>query len=78
MNGDSNGARGHADRRPGYLAMMTREEAAEHLGVSLSSLAHWSRKGIGPRPFLIGRRAYYQPADLAAWFNSRLGARRGA
>jgi DNA-binding transcriptional MerR regulator len=77
-DGENNDDKRHTDRRPGFFSMLTRAEAAEEIGVSVSSLAHWSRKGLGPRPYLIGRRAYYQPADIAEWFKSRHGARRGA
>jgi len=76
--GDEQDGKRYTYRRPSFCSMLTREEAAEQLGVSVSSLAHWSRQGRGPRPYLIGRRAYYQPADIADWFQSRHGARRGA
>lgn len=34
--------------RPNDPALLTREEAATYLGVSVSSLAHWSMAGTGP------------------------------
>lgn len=64
-------------RRPSMGGLMTRPEAASFLGVSVSSLAHWSCHGKGPARMLIGRRTYYSIADLDTWLRSRAIAMRG-
>lgn len=64
-------------RRPAIDGWLTRSEAATYLGVSHSSLAHWSCEGRGPRKMLIGRRNYYTIADLDAWLVSRADIVRG-
>ena len=63
--------------RPQNRYLLTRQEAADYLGVSQSSLAHWPAKGAGPRQRVIGRSAYYHVADLDAWMADR-PARRGS
>ena len=57
--------------------LLTRNEAAKFLGVSVSCLAHWSCHGKGPEKMLVGRRTYYSIASLDAWLNSRIGVLRG-
>lgn len=64
-------------RRPAVTGLLTRCEAAQYLGISESSLAHWSCHGKGPAKMLIGRRTYYQGVDLDAWITSRSGLLRG-
>lgn len=64
-------------RRPAMGGLLTRKEAADFIGVSLSCLAHWSCHGKGPAKMLIGRRTYYSIADLDAWLVSRYGLLRG-
>lgn len=65
-------------RRPEMGGLMTRAEAAKFLGVSLSSLAHWSCHRKGPAKMLIGRRTYYNIADLNDWLVSRYGVTRNS
>jgi hypothetical protein len=54
-------------RRPADPDLLTREEAAAHIGVSPGSLAHWSAGDRGPTMRVIGRRSYYTVADLDEW-----------
>ncbi|MFI9244214.1 helix-turn-helix transcriptional regulator [Streptomyces sp. NPDC053086] len=44
------------------------EDAADYLGVSVTTLYRWRRDGYGPQGTLHGRRRYrYKIADLNAW-----------
>lgn len=45
------------------LELMTREETSEFLKVSLSTLWHWSKKGILPS-YGIGNRVYYKRSEV--------------
>ena len=64
-------------RRPARCGLLTRQEAASYLGISVSALAHWSCHGRGPQKMLIGRSTYYKIADLEGWIDSRVGLLRG-
>ena len=64
----------HRTQIPGLL---TRPEAARYLGVSVSSLGHWSRHGRGPKPQIIGQSSYYDVRDIDAWAADRAGKQRG-
>jgi hypothetical protein len=65
------------ERRPAMGGLLTREEAAAFLGVSMSSMAHWSCHGQGPAKMLIGRRSYYSVGALHEYLISRSGVSRG-
>ena len=45
------------------VELLTREETAEYLKISLSTLWHWSRKGILPS-YGIGNRVYYKRSEI--------------
>ena len=45
------------------VELLTREETAEYLKISLSTLWHWSKKGILPS-YGIGNRVYYKRRDI--------------
>ena len=45
------------------LELLTREETAEFLKISLSTLWHWSKNGVLPS-YGIGNRVYYKRSDL--------------
>ena len=63
-------------RRPQDRNLLNRREAAEYLGISVSSLAHWSRARLGPELRMIGRSSYYHFFDLNLWLAARAGTRR--
>ena len=48
--------------------LMTREETAEYLKVSLTTLWHWSKKGILPS-YGIGNRVYYKRSEVESIIN---------
>lgn len=70
--------RGHSLNRPADPDLLTRAEAAVHIGVSVGALAHWACAGKGPLRCVLGRSSYYRLADLDAWIASRVGLRRVA
>jgi predicted DNA-binding transcriptional regulator AlpA len=45
--------------------------AAEHLGLSTSTLAKMRLYGNGPAYCKLGRRVCYRLADLESWVNAR-------
>jgi hypothetical protein len=47
--------------------LLTPEETARRLAVSISSLNKWRVAGTGPRFVRVGTRVRYHPADLAAY-----------
>jgi excisionase family DNA binding protein len=58
------------------LKLLTREEAADVLGVSRQTLANWAVDGAGPRFVKIGTNARYRAQDLEAYIEANLvGAR---
>ena len=65
-------------RRPVNPHLLTRAEAADYIGVSVSALAHWAMEGRGPVYRVLGRSSYYHAVDLEAWSASRAGLRRSA
>jgi transcriptional regulator with XRE-family HTH domain len=45
-------------------ALLTEAQAADYLGVSLSTLRRWRKRRAGPTFFLLGGILRYQLADL--------------
>lgn len=50
--------------------LMTPEELAEYLGVTLHCVYAWSSRGGGPRILRVGARLRYRPADVETWLDS--------
>jgi excisionase family DNA binding protein len=51
---------------------MTRQEAADYLGVSYGTLSHWASKGINNLPYRkIGLRTYYLRSELDQWLEDQ-------
>lgn len=61
--------------RPNDPELISRPEAAAYLGVSVSSLAHWSMNGLGPVFVKLGRRAWYRQSALDAWIDAQVPVR---
>jgi len=52
---------------------LTREEAAEYLGIKPNTLASWAHgKRFGLPFFKVGGAVRYRQVDLDAWLNSRI------
>lgn len=48
--------------------LLTTEEAADHLGLSVQTLCNWRAKGASPLPWVkVGRYVRYKLADLEAY-----------
>lgn len=45
----------------------TPTEAAQHIGVTIGTLANWRSEGRGPISVRIGRRVWYFAVDLEAY-----------
>ena len=52
--------------------MLSVEQAATHLGLSVSSLNKFRLTGGGPRYAKLSRRVAYRQCDLDAWLASRM------
>ncbi|MCY1282002.1 Helix-turn-helix domain protein [compost metagenome] len=56
--------------------LMTPEQAAQALGLSVKTLATWRSTGRHALPFIrCGARIRYRRADLAAWLQGRQSTR---
>jgi len=49
--------------------LMTPEELAEYLGVSLHCVYAWSSRGGGPKVVRVGARLRYRPTDVEQWLD---------
>jgi hypothetical protein len=59
----------HEDDLP---AMVSREQAAEFLGVTPQALSQMNGRGEGPPYARIGRSVRYKRQDLLDWVESRI------
>lgn len=62
----------------GRPRLMTPEELADYIGVTLHCVYAWSSRGGGPRPLKVGGRLRYRPADVEAWLDGTYGDDRKA
>ncbi len=61
-----------SDRLPLTRPLVTRQEAAEYLGVNKQTLAVWASTGRYGLPYVrVGAKALYRVSDLDAWLASR-------
>lgn len=54
----------------GRRKLMTPEELADYLGVTLHCVYAWSSRGGGPRVLRVGARLRYRPTDVEEWLDS--------
>lgn len=51
---------------------LTTKDAADYLGgLSHDTLRYWRYRGEGPRSYRLGRRTFYDVADLNVWANDQ-------
>lgn len=48
-------------------ALWSPQELAAFLGLPLSTIRDWRRRGVGPPATRLYRHVRYQPADVAGW-----------
>lgn len=53
-------------------AMLSTDDAADYLGVSLSTLSKWRQAGVGPKYVKSGRFIRYPAHYLTQWFKESL------
>jgi predicted DNA-binding transcriptional regulator AlpA len=53
------------------LNLLTEEEVALHLHVSLAALRRWRLEGRGPRFIKVSALVRYRPEELEQWLASR-------
>ncbi|MFD6139077.1 helix-turn-helix transcriptional regulator [Promicromonospora sp. NPDC060271] len=56
--------------------LMTPDELAEYLGVTLHCVYAWSSRGGGPKVLRVGARLRYRPAEVEAWLDSVTDTRK--
>ncbi|MBB4264290.1 MULTISPECIES: AlpA family transcriptional regulator [unclassified Bradyrhizobium] len=52
------------------LALLTEEQAADFLSLSVRTLQAWRLRGAGPKFVRAGRAVRYQQSELIAWIAS--------
>lgn len=60
---------GQIDGGTARRRLMTPEELAEYLGVTLHCVYAWSSRGGGPKVLHVGGRLRYRPDDVEAWLD---------
>lgn len=53
--------------------LLTQDQAAARLGVSVKTLANWRWQCKGPDWGKVGRTVYYDPESVSCYLRSRLG-----
>jgi predicted site-specific integrase-resolvase len=53
------------------LNLLTEEEVAKHLHVSLAALRRWRLEGRGPRFIKVSALVRYRPEELEEWLLSQ-------
>ena len=51
------------------FGLLTDEEVAELVGVTIQTLAIWRSNGEGPAYVKLGRQVFYRRADILAWID---------
>lgn len=46
------------------------EDVAKIFDVMPETVLRWNSRGTGPKRVIVGRRAYYRPADLKAFIDA--------
>jgi hypothetical protein len=64
-----------ASRIPGFI---TDQQQADRLGVTVSTLRRWRRKGYGPKSVKIGRKDYYPETADAEFAAAQLAEAEAA
>jgi excisionase family DNA binding protein len=58
--------------------LLTTDEAAERLRRPPETVRYWRHIGEGPPAAKIGRRVFYDEAELDAWIDSHFAAKQSA
>jgi predicted DNA-binding transcriptional regulator AlpA len=54
--------------------LLTRQDVAELITVSVDTLVRWAKQGIGPKPIKVGpRRIAYSAVELEIWLDQCRG-----
>lgn len=58
--------------------LLSTEELADYLGVTVATLYEWRTKGKGPRAVRVGRNLKFRPADVDRWLDQQADGSREA
>jgi excisionase family DNA binding protein len=68
---------------PGYArpkildGLVSQDEIANELGVHPRTIERWVRQGDFPKPFVLGRKRYWEAKAVRALLESNLGGPKG-
>jgi predicted DNA-binding transcriptional regulator AlpA len=54
--------------------LLTNDDLATWLGVSVETVRTWRKTGTGPPGFKVGRHVRYEPADVRRWIDAQKAA----
>jgi len=52
-------------------------ELAAHLGIPVTTVRYWQRKGLGPPALRLGKYLKWRPADVDAWLETKKATKGG-
>ena len=55
---------------PQPAALLSVEDVARLLQVTVASIYQWHHRGQGPKPIKVGRYLRFHPVELARWLES--------
>jgi excisionase family DNA binding protein len=58
------------ESRLGNGHLLSVQELADFLQITVKTIYEWHHRGIGPTPFRVGGRLRFDPADVARWLES--------
>lgn len=56
------------------MRLLSKDQTAEELGVSVRTLARWSELGFGPAPCRLGRHVFYTDESVRSWIDRQVMA----
>jgi excisionase family DNA binding protein len=56
--------------------LLTQQQLADYLGVSVPTIQRWRRQGTGPPFLLLGTRPRYRRAQVDAWLDEQATGRK--
>ena len=58
--------------------MLSPDDLAEYLGVSVATVYQWNHHGTGPTPIPVGKHVRYRGNDVERWLDERQRGHRSA
>ena len=58
-------------KQPNIFGLITPEQLADQLGVTVRTLQQWNLKRTGPPRVVIGQQIFYKQTSVQAWIDAR-------